>query len=156
MDEGNRRQSEPSLSMARPTEKLQPGLEGRFEHAVLFEWTIAYYDAHLPAVFSTPAMIGMMEAATSLAVQHALPPGSITVGTRIEVDHLKAVGPGATVQAWARFVKYHGRFLVFDVEARSGELLIGRGRVFRAIVEPKAHTAKAHARTQQTPAATQP
>ena len=91
-------------------------------------------------------MIGLMEHATVLAIMPELPPGAISVGTRIEVDHLKAVGPGATVRAWARFVKYQGRFLVFDVEARSGEHLIGRGRVFRAIVHPEEHGAKAQAR----------
>ena len=84
-----------------------------------------------------------------VAVLPDLPPGVITVGTRIEVDHLKAVGPGATVQASARFVEYQGRFLVFDVEARSGEHVIGRGRVFRAMVEPEKHGAKAKARVQK-------
>ena len=84
-----------------------------------------------------------------MAITSELPPGAISVGTRIEVDHLKAVGPGATVRAWARLVKYEGRFLVFDVEARSGEHLIGRGRVFRAIVHPQEHGAKAQARVQQ-------
>ncbi len=133
--------------MARPTEKLQPGLEGRFEHAVLFEWTIAYYDARLPAVFSTPAMIGMMEAATSLAVQHALPAGSITVGTRIEVDHLKAVPAKTLVTAWARLTDVNGRTLGFDVEARAGKLLIGRGRVYRAIVD----LSRFHGKAAQAP-----
>ena len=72
-----------------------------------------------------------------------LPPGAITVGTRIEVDHLKAVTEGATVLASARLVEYRGRFLVFDVEARSGAHLLGRGRVFRAIVEHAGFHAKA-------------
>ena len=149
MDEGIRRKPESSLSMARHTAKLHPGLEGRFERAVLFEWTIAYYDARLPAVFSTPAMIGMMEAATSLAVQHALPPGSITVGTRIEVDHLKAVPAGTLVTAWARLTEVNGRTLGFDVEARAGELLIGRGRVYRAIVD----LSRFHGKAVQAPPA---
>ncbi len=121
--------------MPGPTENLQPGLEGRFEHAVLFEWTIAHYDARLPAVLSTPAMIGMMEAATSLAVQPALTLGSITVGTRVEVDHLKAVPMRTVVTASARLTDISGRVLGFDVEARAGELLIGRGRIYRAIVD---------------------
>jgi fluoroacetyl-CoA thioesterase len=103
--------------------------------AVPHEWTIQHYDHRLPPVLSTPAMIGMMEMAASRAVQGDLAPGAITVGTRIEVDHLKAVTTGAVVQAHARLVGYEGRFLVFEAEARSGEHLIGRGRVFRAIVE---------------------
>jgi fluoroacetyl-CoA thioesterase len=75
-----------------------------------------------------------------------LPPGAITVGTRIEVDHLKAVTGGTTVRATARLVKHESRFLAFDVEARSGEHLLGRGRVFRAIVEPEKFTTQAKER----------
>jgi fluoroacetyl-CoA thioesterase len=125
------------------------GLEATSERVVQLEHTIQVVNPNLPAVFSTPSMIGLMEHATVMAIMSELPPGAISVGTRIEVDHLKAVGPGATVRAWARFVKYEGRFLVFDVEARSGEHLIGRGRVFRAIVHPGEHGAKAKARAQQ-------
>jgi fluoroacetyl-CoA thioesterase len=127
---------------------LPIGLEASVERVVEHRHTIQAVDPNLPAVFSTPAMIGWMEHASVMAVRRELPPGVITVGTRIEVDHLKAVPPGATVRASARLVKYQGRFLVFDVEARSGEHLIGRGRVFRAIVDPEAHGAKAQARKQ--------
>ncbi len=116
------------------------------EKTVPREWTIKHYREHLPAVLSTPAMIGMMEVAASKAVEPKLEPGSITVGTRIEVDHLKAVPEGATVQAWARLEKIDGRFLAFEVEARSGNVVIGRGRVFRAIVRPSAFTAAADQR----------
>ncbi len=125
------------------------GLEATIERVVQPEHTIQAVNPNLPAVFSTPSMIGLMEHASVVAVLPDLPPGVITVGTRIEVDHLKAVGPGATVQASARFVEYQGRFLVFDVEARSGEHVIGRGRVFRAMVEPEKHGAKAKARVQK-------
>ncbi|MFZ3214438.1 MAG: hotdog domain-containing protein [Candidatus Acidiferrales bacterium] len=113
---------------------------------VLHEWTIAALDPVLPAVLSTPAMIGLMEMATANAVRPHLPPGAITVGTRIEVDHLKAVPEGATVRATARLAKYQGRFLVYDVEARSNDHVLGRGRVFRAIVEPQTFHARATAR----------
>jgi fluoroacetyl-CoA thioesterase len=111
------------------------------------EWTIQFYDARLPAVLSTPAMIGLMELAAAQAVQAELPPGAITVGTRIEVDHLKAVSLGAVVHAQARLVGQEGRFLIFDVEARSGALVIGRGRVYRTIVEPTKFAAAAEGRS---------
>jgi predicted thioesterase len=140
----------PKRPVAAPMHHNGPrlGLEATIERVVRPEHTLQTIDPSLPAVFSTPSMIGLMEHASVVAVRSELPPGTISVGTRIEVDHLKAVGPGATVQAWARFVKYHGRFLVFDVEARSGDLVIGRGRVFRAIVEPRQHHDKAQARVQ--------
>lgn len=122
------------------------GLESAVEKVIPREWTLAAFDPRLPAVLSTPAMIGMMEVAASQAVQPELPPGAITVGTRIEVDHLKAVPGGTTVRATARLVKHEGRFLVFDVEAQAGQIVLGRGRVFRAIVEPKKFTTQAQER----------
>jgi predicted thioesterase len=127
-------------------ERPRIGLEASVEKVIPPEWTLAAFDPRLPAVLSTPAMIGMMEIAASHAVLPELPPGAITVGTRIEVDHLKAVPGGSTVRATARLVKHEGRFLVFDVEARSGEHVLGRGKVFRAIVEPKKFTTQAHER----------
>ncbi len=117
--------------------EIVPGLEATVEKVVPHEWTIAHYRGVLPAVLSTPAMIGMMEVAAAKAVEPKLAPGSITVGTRIEVDHLKAAPEGANVQAWARLERIDGRFLAFEVEARSGHHVIGRGRVFRAIVYPE-------------------
>jgi len=139
----------PASTAGLPEQRPRIGLEALVERVVEHEHTIQSLSPQLPAVFSTPMMIGLMEHATVKAILPELPPGSISVGTRIEVDHLKAVGPGATVIAWAKFIEYRGRFLVFDVEARSGEHLIGRGRVFRAIVHPKEHGEKAKARAEQ-------
>ncbi len=132
---------------ARDEHKLRLGIEGAIERVVPHEWTIAAYNPGLPAVLSTPAMIGMMEIAAAESVLPELPPGAITVGTRIEVDHLKALPEGATVRATSRLVKHQGRFLVFEVEARSGEHILGRGRVFRAIVEPQKFGQRANARS---------
>jgi fluoroacetyl-CoA thioesterase len=117
------------------TAKLEPGLLGFCERVVTQEMTLAQVDPRLPAVFSTPSMIGMMEMASSHAVRRALPEESITVGVRIEVDHLKAVAAGVTVIANARLVEVEGRRLIFEVEARSGSEIIGRGRIFHRIVD---------------------
>jgi predicted thioesterase len=130
-----------------PPAKIEIGMKGFCERVVTPEWTLAYFDPAWPAVFSTPGMIGMMEMACSLAVRPALPPGSITVGVRIEVDHLKAVPIGATVNAVSRLAEIDGRRLIFEVEARSGADVIGRGRIFHTIVEHARFAAKASANT---------
>ena len=90
---------------------------------------------NLPAVFSTPAMIGLMEMACSHAIRPFLPDGTLPVGVRIEVEHLKAVPAGTTVTAFSKLVEIDGRRLIFEVEARSGADVIGRGRIFHKIVE---------------------
>jgi predicted thioesterase len=137
-----------SVGPARATSEPRPGigLKATIEKIIPREWTLAHFDPRLPGVLSTPAMIGMMELAAAQAVQAELPPGAITVGTRIEVDHLKAVPEGTSVRATARLVEHKGRFMIFDVEAKAGEHLIGRGRVYRAVVEPAKFQARAHLR----------
>jgi predicted thioesterase len=52
--------------------------------------------------------------------------------------------------AAARLARYEGRFLIFDVEARTAKVTLGRGRVFRAIVEPKSFSARADVRGRHT------
>jgi fluoroacetyl-CoA thioesterase len=130
------------------TQEQRPriGLEAAIEKIVPREWTLAHFNPQLPAVLSTPAMIGMMEIAAAQAVQAELRAGAITVGTRIEVDHLKAVPEGTSVRATARLVEYKGRFMIFEAEASAGEHVIGRGRVYRTIVEPAKFNAQAHTR----------
>ena len=115
--------------------KLEPGITGAYERVVSPEMTLSHANSEWPAVFSTPAMIAMMEMACSDAVRGVLPPGSLTVGIRIEVDHVKPLPAGETVIASARLAEIHGRRLVFEVTARSGEETLGHGRIFHAIVE---------------------
>jgi fluoroacetyl-CoA thioesterase len=126
--------------------KIELGLEGFCERVVSQEMALAHFDPAWPAVFSTPAMIGMMEVASSRAVRPALPPGSITVGVRIEVDHLKVLPVGATVVANSKLVEIDGRRLIFEAEARSGTEVVGRGRIFHTIVEHSRFAAKAKAK----------
>jgi len=126
--------------------QLPIGAEGTFEKEIPVEWTLVAYDPNLPGVLSTPHMISMMEIAAAMAVKPHLPEGYLTVGTRIEVDHLKAVTAGKLVVATAKLVAQHGRFLTFDVQARTGDVILGHGQVKRAFILPKPFLSKAEAR----------
>jgi predicted thioesterase len=131
-------------------QKIVLGLEGFCERVVTPELTLAHFDPDWPAVFSTPAMIGLMEYASSEATRRSLPPGAVQVGVRVEVDHLKAVPVGATVSAASRLVEIDGRRLIFEVEARSGSHVIGRGRIFHTIVDYSRFLASAAAKHTST------
>jgi len=67
-------------------------------------------------VLATPRLVALLELAAIRAVEAHLPPGSGTVGTRIDVRHLAAtpVGMRASIRATLREVD--GRRLVFDIE----------------------------------------
>lgn len=85
-------------------------------------------------VAGTPAMMALMENAAMLAVAPALPEGYTTVGGHIESSHLKPTHPGGEIEATAVLTKIDGKKLYFDVEAREGDEVIGRGTHLRFIV----------------------
>lgn len=90
-------------------------------------------------VLATPRMIAWLEAATVAAVDGALPEGSTTVGTAIEVDHVAASAVGVVVIASATVRRADGRTIAFDCEAVATDeagrtTMIGQGSVTRAIV----------------------
>lgn len=86
-------------------------------------------------VFATPAMIALMENAAMTAVAPELEAGSSTVGTLMNVSHLKASPVGAKIEATARLVNVDGRKLTFEVSARDEKGMIGEGVHERFIVD---------------------
>jgi fluoroacetyl-CoA thioesterase len=96
----------------------------------------------LPAIFSTPHMIGIMEWAAAKAMQPFCDPGEISVGTAINIEHRAATVVGQRVKAEAELESSNGRFYVFRVMAHNGVEEIGRGTVTRAFVNPAEKYAK--------------
>lgn len=89
-------------------------------------------------VFATPAMIALMENAALKGADEELNDESMTtVGTRMDVSHLKASKVGETITATAELISREGRKLTFNVEARDSKgVLIGNGTHDRFIVDP--------------------
>lgn len=85
-------------------------------------------------VFSTPAMIALMENASFKAVETSLNEGESTVGTCVNILHLKASPMGETIKATATLTKIEGRHLYFDVVAEDSSGVIGKGTHERFIV----------------------
>lgn len=86
-------------------------------------------------VCATPAMMALMENAAMLAVAGSIPEGSTTVGGHIESSHLKPTQVGSEIEATATLTKVEGRKLSFDIEAREGGAVIGRGTHLRFVVD---------------------
>ena len=117
------------------TPELRPGLSYELSERVEHSLTVQSLNPAMPAVYATPAMVLAMERAAARAVAPALPPGALTVGTAIHVEHLAATPEGMQVTVRAELIAVQGRFLEFRVEARDERELIGRGTVGRAIVD---------------------
>lgn len=86
-------------------------------------------------VLATPRVVALCEEASVAAVATDVDPGQTTVGTRVELDHLRSSAVGCQVTATATLVSVDGRRLTFDVEASDGAEVIARGVVIRAIVD---------------------
>lgn len=86
-------------------------------------------------VLGTPRLVALCEAATVDAVVRALEPGETTVGTRVELDHLRASGFGARVEAHAMVVAAEGRHIVFEVSVSDESGVVARGKITRVRVD---------------------
>ena len=93
-------------------------------------------------VLATPAMVALMENAAMNVVAAQLPSDSTTVGTELTISHLKASPIGAAIEAEATLTAIDGRKLSFDVVARQGETIRGKGTHVRYIVERERFMAK--------------
>lgn len=86
-------------------------------------------------VFATPAMVALMERAATNALLPVLSEGSSTVGTSVNVTHVKASPAGEEITAEAVLAEVDGRRLVFAVSAYDTKGMIGEGRHERFLVE---------------------
>lgn len=93
-------------------------------------------------VFATPAMVALMENAAMNAVAEFLPDGSATVGTKIDVSHVKASPMGAKITSEAELVAVDGRRLEFKVVAYDEKGVIGEGNHTRFVVDKERFLAK--------------
>lgn len=115
--------------------EIPTGVSSTKSIVVTRDLTIASIDSRLPAVYSTPSMIMLMETAAAQLLQRFLPPEFLSVGVRIDVHHLAATPVGATVTATATIRNREEVFVDFEVFAHDGIEPIGRGTHRRAIVE---------------------
>ena len=115
--------------------RLAAGLSAELSIVVTDDDTaIAAGSGDVP-VLATPRLLALAEAATVAAVRDHLPEGATTVGATVALSHRAASLVGATVVAQAVLAEVDGRRLVFTVEAREGDKLIGTGRVERVTVD---------------------
>jgi predicted thioesterase len=88
----------------------------------------------MPAVLSTPNLIGLIERTARGALTPFLESDERTVGTEIELRHLSPTPLGARVTILTRVIHAEGRLVTFQVEARDDNELIARGVHTRAVI----------------------
>jgi fluoroacetyl-CoA thioesterase len=118
------------------------GTRGEAQTTVEFKNTLTAWKEHLPPVYSTPNMIGMMEAAGYNALEPFCEGDEVSVGTAINIVHRAAATMGMKIKTEAVLDSFDGRFYTFKVSAHNGIEVIGHGTIARAIVSKAKFEAK--------------
>ena len=98
--------------------------------------------AGMPEVLATPVLVAMVEAACIEHIASLLPGPAMSLGRRVEIDHLAATPVGCAVELTTRLVSAEGRQLAFDITASDGIEAIARGRHDRVLVDRDRFVAK--------------
>ncbi|MEU7611268.1 hotdog domain-containing protein [Micromonospora sp. NPDC049204] len=118
-----------------PEPAFTPGLTAQVELTVTDADTAQAVGSGDVPVLGTPRVLALAEAATVAATTTGMPPGSTTVGTRVELEHLAPTVVGRTVRAQALLATVDGRRLSFEVTVSDGDQTVARGRVDRILVD---------------------
>lgn len=114
---------------------LEIGVEYQKEYIVGDEHTAKFLGSGDVEVLSTPSMILFMENTARLSVEEKLPEDLTTVGTHVNVRHLRPAPNGARVRVVAKLIHQEGRKLLFEVKAYWRGEIIGEGTHERFIVD---------------------
>ena len=110
------------------------GTTGETTFVVEPQHCIEFATDGMPAVLSTPNLIGILERTARQAIAPFLAAEERSVGVELDLRHLGPAPLGAKVIATARVIGASGRFVDFQLEARDEHELILRGIHKRAVV----------------------
>jgi predicted thioesterase len=110
------------------------GTTGELRFVVTQEHVIDFATDGMPAVLSTPRLIGLLERTAREALYPFLESNERTVGMEIEIRHLAPTPLGAHVACTARVVSVDGGSVTFHVEARDEHELVARGLHKRGVI----------------------
>jgi predicted thioesterase len=118
-----------------PLVSAEIGLRGVARLVVTDHDTAIAFGSGAVPVLATPRLIALCESATCVAMDGHMPPGTTTVGMRVQLDHLQPTAVGDEVEAEAILEKIEGRRLTFMVSASDTRGLVAAGKVTRVLVE---------------------
>jgi fluoroacetyl-CoA thioesterase len=121
--------------MAAMKSRPRVGTEGELRFTVESKHVIDFATDGMPAVLSTPNLIGLLERTARESLAPLLEPDERSVGIEIEIRHLAPTPLGAKVTCLARVIAAEGNTVTFHVEARDEQELIVRGLHKRAVIQ---------------------
>jgi fluoroacetyl-CoA thioesterase len=120
-------------------ETLKVGASMEVEIVTTPEMGITHLGPDTPRLYSTPAMIGLMERTSIQVLGPHLDEGEQSVGTKVSVSHFKATAIGQKVRAKATLTEIvdvgrPAKRYRFSIEAFNEQEKIGEGSHERAVI----------------------
>ena len=125
---------------------LKVGMKYEIDRVVTEDDTAAKAASGSVEVLATPVMIAWMEEASLRLAQQELEEGFTTVGTEVNIKHLKGTLVGKNVKVLSVLKEIDRKRLVFDVEVVEDGVVVGSGSHTRFIID----TAKFYEKLKNT------
>jgi len=110
------------------------GATGELAFKIEPKHAIDFATGGMPAVLSTPNLIGLLERTARETLAGCLEDDERSVGVEIELRHLSPTPVGHTVHCTARVIHAEGREVTFQISARDEREIIARGLHKRAVI----------------------
>lgn len=114
---------------------IEIGIKGHQETTVTAADVASSVGSGTLQVFATPIMVALMEKAAFLSIEPFLEKGQSSVGTRINIEHVRSTAMGKKVWAESEIIAVDRRKLSFKVAAYDEKGLIGQGEHERFIID---------------------
>ena len=115
---------------------LKPGSHSEQTITTTPEMGITHLGPSAPSMYSTPAMISLIEATCVGLMSRYVDEGEQSVGFHVDVRHLAPTPVGKQVTAKVTLQKVDGRRYTFDVECWNEDgVKIGEGLHERAVID---------------------
>lgn len=131
-----------------PANDLKPGLSASLSHTVVRQDLASSYGNPGVDVLSSMTLMTLLEGSAIAVLRPHLGADEMTVGARMEMDHLAPTPEGFTVTANAELAEVAGRKLVFHISAHDGVERVCRAVHVRFVVDAKKFLAGVAKKTQ--------
>ena len=110
------------------------GTVGELTFTVGPEHAIDFASGGMPAVLSTPKLVGLIERTARESIYPFLDESERTVGMELEIRHLAPTPLGKRVTITTRIIHVEAKLVDFQFEVRDEHELIARGLHKRAVI----------------------
>ncbi len=121
---------------------FQPGMTHEIAVKTKPEDSAQKFYPHLPDVFATPFLVGLMERVSAELINQHLQPGEQSVGIAMDLKHMAATPLGMEIRVKTEVTAVEGRKLTFRLEAYDEVEKIGEANHERFIIQATKFSAR--------------